>query len=80
MPLCRIYENKLPLLSNLNERCGTYDVAEVARPAGPPVPTKKVASQRARRTAVHLDYVLLAVLAALAVWTEVDARWRRKTP
>jgi hypothetical protein len=27
---------------------------------------------------MHLDIVLLVVLAALAVWTEVDKLWRRR--
>jgi hypothetical protein len=29
---------------------------------------------------MHPDIVLLVVLAALAVWTEVDKLWRRRMP
>jgi hypothetical protein len=29
---------------------------------------------------MHPDIVLLVVLAALAVWTEVDKLWRRRKP
>jgi hypothetical protein len=29
---------------------------------------------------MHLDIIVLVVLAALAVWTEVDKLWRRRMP
>jgi len=29
---------------------------------------------------MHLDIVLLVVLAAIAVWTEADKLWRRRMP
>jgi hypothetical protein len=29
---------------------------------------------------MHLDIVLLVLLAALAVWTEADKLWRRRQP
>jgi hypothetical protein len=31
-------------------------------------------------TIMHLDIVLLMVLAALAVWTEVNKLWKRRMP
>jgi hypothetical protein len=35
---------------------------------------------RLRRDIMHLDIILLVVLAAIAVWTEADKLWRRKMP
>jgi hypothetical protein len=47
---------------------------------GPSFYRRKNLSGHLRRDIMHLDIILLVILAAIAVWTEADKPWRRRMP